>query len=322
MYHHQLQLFAKSFLHVCIWLVFQIWICTYWFTNKTKQSVYETNILFAKYSDTVRMLFLLVTVNIGLNLLLQETSLSLTCPWPTCLLQRMSVQGIMQWMLIFTGEICSVFSPYKVAERLTATLTTGLLCEDLLCLLISNCKTWKMCQIVRSDTTGIRIWTGLGLFITLINGSGLGLTSNHLISLSHRFCDSLGQEELQWIILCSAHCPCRVWPSNPWWSCWQWRRNRRPSAPLMKKSTHRYIFSPSTSLNLHGQNLMIFSFTLMTQSLLVRRLINEVLKSLLLYKFDTCKKTLITSSVSSFTDLLYWALAMHSHFLSFFVHSH
>ena len=97
-------------------------------------------------------------------------------------------------MLIFTGEIYSIFSPYKVAERLTATATTGLLCEDLLCLLISNCKTWKMRQIVRSDTTEIRVWTGLVLYITLIYGSGL--TSNHLISLSHRFCDSFGQEEL------------------------------------------------------------------------------------------------------------------------------
>ena len=65
-----------------------------------------------------------------------------------------------------------------------------------------------------------------------------------------------------------------------------------------------------------------FLIQLLTQSLLVCRLINEVLKSLLLYEFDTCKKTLITSSVSSFTVLLYRALAMHSHFLSFFVHSH
>lgn len=38
----------------------------------------------------------------------------------------------------------------------------------------------------------------------------------------------------------SSYPPWRAWPSNPWWSCWQWRKNKRPNAPLMKRSTPRY----------------------------------------------------------------------------------
>lgn len=59
-----------------------------------------------------------------------------------------------------------------------------------------------------------------------------------------------------WINVALYSCPvCRGWPSNLWWSCWQWRRNRRPGEPSMRRSTRRFLLFTQT---FHKQ--LIFSW--------------------------------------------------------------
>lgn len=60
-----------------------------------------------------------------------------------------------------------------------------------------------------------------------------------------------------WINVALYSCPvCRGWPSNLWWSCWQWRRNRRPREPSMRRSTRRFLLFTQT-LFFHGMQRVL-----------------------------------------------------------------